>query len=1101
MIKMSNISNEYNMVKILQDIGKNFFPNDLSKQRVGMFGFTVEAMARLYGSVILDANMRANEYHTITAKKIDTLLYDASILGIDIETTNPSELVAYIAFNIDSIHRDEFANIENGESAENDYFVDPETKKVYKNYYFIIERDTNINIAGYNFMLEWDVLVNAIYNGKEYVYSARYLTEGDVDPHHNDICYDNSYNDRKRRYIKEKTLSVLNDKYIQGNVVKNDSGDIFMMRVNLRQMEKKYEYYTVTENDFISLTGIEFPYDDYLSHFNVYYRSNQSSNWEYINPISVYDTSKYTEKTVQYQIDRDSKILILNFTEFDVKYNAEFRIDMFTTKGSSGNITYDGDGSDILCEMKSYDGNHIYNGIDLICMPITSAKFGRDTSLIDDVRAKVIRAKASRNALSTEYDLYNFMKERDLINDYFFIKKRSDILEHIYSTFTILRDANNNIIPTTTVNLLVKKEDDIKNGISLTNENGIEILSIKTGTAFKNVLNLVKTTSVDISETQSTNAQDFLNKYSNYIYNNSIDSISINDESIIDSIISDYENLPEEEKNKLSKEKNILDSFKESILKNKDLLEIAHNEFSMESELDKFLITPYDRLNSDDSILSNSELVKKESIMKMYGLPYTLVYDSVNQLSSLYLTSISRNVDMSTVVINDSLEMESNFIIDHISIKRNSSIGDDFYKIDVSVMANGDYSNCVSGEYINTGITENALMLKGFIYNKDESDMTVEDGREYPFAFFDFEFISFSDGVFNFSTNLKINDSLIITDDNIKIKSPYFMYRLSNLIKANDKITSETTHLANVVPNEYVPVDVFNMKIGLAVYYLASPVIERTGVPSISVIEDDVEDSLIPIYNDDKYPEFVNNESETSTIPYIMTNLYINSSDLINLYTDMSYVVRATTDISDDGQYIYFRDIPLLQYSKSIDTIISERISNTISETKVYLDEINSRLDNSFSLDYKFFRTYGPCQYFKLEKSDSVNRKILDNLDIKIVLNARVKSKVTATDSEISSSIKSFLKTYIEKLNDEDDDYTIYMSNITTELETNFSDILKSIDLVDLNGEGDIYRVLLYDKPNLDQYNAQIDGRSIIKNYVPEYINIPIENIIINIIR
>ena len=75
------------------------------------------------------------------------------------------------------------------------------------------------------------------------------------------------------------------------------------------------------------------------------------------------------------------------------------------------------------------------------------------------------------------------------------------------------------------------------------------------------------------------------------------------------------------------------------------------------------------------------------------------------------------------------------------------------------------------------------------------------------------------------------------------------------------------------------------------------------------------------------------------------------------------------------------------------------------------------------------------------------------------------------------------------------------MSNITTELENNFSDVLKSIDLVDLNGKGDRYRVVYYDKPNLDTYHAQLNGRQLIKNYVPEYINLPLENITINIIR
>lgn len=1024
-----NISNEYNMTKILQDLGSNFFPTDLSQQRIGMFGFLTESMARLFGAVILDSNMRANEYHTITAKKMDTLLHDASILGVEVENTNPAEMVAYLLINTSDIHRADLANIEDNPSDGN------------KTYYLVIERDTTINIAGYTFMLEWDILVTANYSdtAKEYIYSARYLTEGDEDPHNNDNC-------SGRVYIKEDTLSELTDKYIQGNVIKSNGASLFMMRVNLRQMEKKYEYYVVSEIDPISLTGLEFPYDDYLSHFNVYFRENQSSAWEYVRPISMYDTSTYTEKTIQYQVDKDAKVIILNATEFVVKYNSEFRIDIFTTNGSNGNITYNGDGSDIVCNLTSYDGNHVYAGIDLTCIPITAAQYGKDPATIEDVRGKVIRAKGSRNALSTEYDLYNYMKERDMINDYFFLKKRSDILEHIYGTFTILRTTNGDIIPSTTLNLIVKKENDPQNGLHYEDR----LLTIKSGTPFRNVINLLG------EKDEEGNV-----------------------------IISDDDQT---------------------------LLDIVHENFQSDGSLDKFLSTVYNRVDESGNILSNSEVAKKESMMKLYGLPYTVVYDTLNQLTSLYLTSISRSVDMSATGVNDELEYEANFVIDHINISRNSYLGEDSYKIQVSVMANADYSNCVLGEYVNSGVTENALMLKGFVYNRDTSDMTSDAGKEYPYAFFDFDFISFNSGIFTFETNIKIDDALTMTYDNMKINSPDFMYIINSLRMADeDNITSGTLHLKNIIPNSACSIDVFNIKIGLAIYYLAAPVNERTGVPSIQLSTDFDGEYILndfgypdPILNSYGYPEFENSvDNDSDVIPYIMTNLYTNSSDLIDFYIDMSYVVRATTDFVDivSDQYIYFRDVPLLQYSKAIDNDISSRVTNIISDTKEYLDEINMRLDDSFSLDYKFFRTYGPCQYFKLEKTDSTDQEVLENLDITLELNARLKSGITATDSDIISKLRSFLKTYVEKLNDQDDDYTIYMSNITTELENNFSDVLKSIDLVDLNGKGDRYRVVYYDKPNLDTYHAQLNGRQLIKNYVPEYINLPLENITINIIR
>lgn len=999
----SNISNEYNMVKILQDIGANFFPDNLSEQRVGMFGFTCEALARIFGATILDANIRANEYHTITAKKMDTLLYDASILGLNIENTNPAEMVAYIIFNTKAMHREEFSNT-----------YDPSPN--HKTYYFIIEKDTNISIAGYNFMLEWDVLVTAKYNENEYVYTARYLSEGDEDPHDNDIC-------SGRVYGKNPTLTNMTDRYIQGNIIKSGNDTYFMMKVNLRQMEKNYEYYTVTENDMISLTGIEFQYDDYLSHFNVFYRENQNADWEYITPISVYDTSEYTDKTIAYEIDRDSKTIILNATQFDMPYNSELRIDIYTTKGSNGNITYSGTGSDIVCELKSYDGNHVYNGIDIDCLPITSAMYGKDTPSLEEIRGKVIRAKASKNALSTEYDLYNFMKEHDLVNDYYFIKKRSDILEHIYGTFTIPRTTSGDIIPTSTMDIVIPNiSDDSKSEYGLYRNE--DIVSIKAGTPFIGVNDLSA------------------------------------DEDIID--ISDID---------------------ESIVSNK-----------------KFTITP------TKNNTSNS---------KLYGLPYTLAYDTKNQISSLYLTSISRNVNMNIVDPSnnefDAFEYISNFVIDHISISRNSYIGEDYYKIRVNVMANGDYSNCGDQYTINTGDFANALILKGFTYGKDISNPLV-DPKEYVSSFFDFNFVSFSNGVFTFETDVMIKDSILMGTDTIKIFSNDSMYQINavNVELENDEpVINDDNPINNIQVNELVGIDAYNLKIGIGVYYLRD-MPDKTETPSIVFVRDENTNEIIKhqyseneyptlLLDDDGYPTFINGD-----IPYVLTNLYTNSSDLINLYTDMSYITRvaSTTDINtnnENSKLIYFKDVPVLQYSKLSDENVSNRITEIISETKEYLDEMNMRLDDSFSIDYKFFRTYGPCQYFKLMTSSGESTD-LTSLDISLEFNAIIKPGVTATDSDITNDLKTFLKSYVEKLNSEDDDYTIYMSNIITELETNFSNIIKSVELVNLNGEEDKYRIIQYDKPDLKS-NLYINGQELLKNYVPEYINLPLENITINIIR
>ena len=93
---LTNISSSYNMVEILRDIGSNYFGPELSEQRIGMFGYTTEALANIFGATILDASHRQQEYNVYTAKKRSTLLYEGVKLNEYIDNAKPGKMTAYI---------------------------------------------------------------------------------------------------------------------------------------------------------------------------------------------------------------------------------------------------------------------------------------------------------------------------------------------------------------------------------------------------------------------------------------------------------------------------------------------------------------------------------------------------------------------------------------------------------------------------------------------------------------------------------------------------------------------------------------------------------------------------------------------------------------------------------------------------------------------------------------------------------------------------------------------------------------------------------------------------------------------------------------------
>ena len=202
-------------------------------------------------------------------------------------------------------------------------------------------------------------------------------------------------------------------------------------------------------------------------------------------------------------------------------------------------------------------------------------------------------------------------------------------------------------------------------------------------------------------------------------------------------------------------------------------------------------------------------------------------------------------------------------------------------------------------------------------------------------------------------------------------------------------------------------------------------------------------------------------------------------------------------------EMIHFEDIPVIQYSKCISDNMSSRISNIITDTHGNLIDLSNQITNNFSIDYKFFRTYGPCRYFKLEDAGTGSMTDLGNLDISISFNLLIKQNLSISDNDVVNRLKAYIKQRIEELNTETgDDYTIYISNIITDIENEFNDYVRSIELSSINGKTSSYRIIKYNKPNfndVDFYSSVT--RSDIKDYVPEYINVPINNIAITIRR
>lgn len=1210
---ITKIGSEYDMVEIMQKIGENYFGSGLSQQRVGMFGYLTESMAHMFGASILDSSARAKEYNTSTAQRLETLLYEAAMYDISVDNAAPESMTAYIGIQTSDIinpsHQGGFSYQEKDENNLDHPICT-----------LVLEKDTVINIADYDFMFEYDIQIRATWSAtaNKYMYSVKYLTEGDTD-----ITSTSSYT-----YPKANTLTQLYTTYIQSYVTTKNDASVLLFKVNLKQMSKYTDYYTVTKNDMISLTGIDFLYNNMLSHFNVYYKENNKNDWEYIKAVSIYDNKTYDEKIVHYEIIHDESKIRINFDDFTPAYNSEFRIDMYSTLGETvNNINYTGDGSDIIITLNTLDERHNYSGLYLSCVPITSYGEGKNVPDLEDIRNQVIRMKASLNSLDTEYDLYNYIKGKDSLNDYVFIKKRSDSKERRYSAFTIPRMETDEIIPSSTLNLILPLSGDIYSGG--THESGLEFpdasldLSTETGkdkVSYGNIVTLKAGTPLIINSNRDTSEKESyklsINAINNYYENN-------------------YTGNDDNKKFHTDNTLMVLDR-SETIVDNNGQIKDKYPDLKTIAEY--------------------------ESSEKIFATPYTISYDKENQITSFYLNSISEDVEMT--MVEDENKSSVHFVIDHINIYRNALMGDKSYKVTVSVMPNGDHSKAIIEEYANTGNVANVVMLKGYMY-KTSNDQIVD-------GYFDFKFDGYSDDVFTFSADIIIDDSM---DDDSSCSIMTNLHMIEELYIDNDNIGTyeEMNEVGKIIEYKYskakynpgyLNMNIFNLKLGIGIYFLdydpdkfISTITSDTDSGESVLIEaSDTSAQYVTakthsIETGTAYPDFVIHckykDTETSDITtpikYTLTNVYTNNGNLIDLYTDMSDFVKSTANIitaagdiyekDSNGEYywsktykkfrlindlyitdeedsrdpnkianrdtlteedaktledktiqhmeletnvspndtldyvltardasgideleavakeeyeegvtqrytllknvelpfILLQDVPVMQFSKAISSDISTRLIKTIDNTRMHLDEMNEKITNNFSIDYKFFRTYGPCRYYTLSTVDGNDKlvsnvgcctdpectcdenkpatiayegiKSLGNLDITIEFTILIRNGLSVSDADVVSKLKSHIKSYIEKLNEQETDYTIYMSNIITELETNYIEFIKSIELVSINGESDVYRILRYNLPEEIRSDTYSTTTNDIREYIPEYINVPLENIIINVTR
>lgn len=200
---------------------------------------------------------------------------------------------------------------------------------------------------------------------------------------------------------------------------------------------------------------------------------------------------------------------------------------------------------------------------------------------------------------------------------------------------------------------------------------------------------------------------------------------------------------------------------------------------------------------------------------------------------------------------------------------------------------------------------------------------------------------------------------------------------------------------------------------------------------------------------------------------YTVVNIYNAAAglDFFNNYTGVTNT-KVTADEDKENTY-YITGVPVVGRHYVIDNDYANFLIEAIREKKEYIDYCLELVENSMMVDFKFFNTYGPAMFYKLEDETTS----IGPIDISMRFKLSLKDD---SDTSTKDDIKESIKEYIENINDIDD---LHIPNLITDIINEYSERIYFIEFVGFNN---------FDADDQHIVNTEDDDPL----SVPEFINV-----------
>jgi len=227
-----------------------------------------------------------------------------------------------------------------------------------------------------------------------------------------------------------------------------------------------------------------------------------------------------------------------------------------------------------------------------------------------------------------------------------------------------------------------------------------------------------------------------------------------------------------------------------------------------------------------------------------------------------------------------------------------------------------------------------------------------------------------------------------------------------------------------------------------------------------------------------------------SNIPYVsgytLTNSYTQTNESSIAFIKSMDFIRGNMKYLDvsNSEYDYsilLKEVPLVKanWIKNYNNL--EYFIAAIERNYKLVENAYELLENNFSIDMKFFNTYGKSRFYKVGIKDTSTTLNSVNCSFRFGISL---SSISSFDI-FRDKFKTYVKDYIESLNDVDNQgKSIYIMNMIADIKNNFPEI-SHIEYYGMNiYEHEAQKI---ESLNEEEIKEMSNG---VSAYVPEFINI-----------